>query len=287
MLRLLSSILVFLLLSAFGAKRDATTFYQSGVEHLDKKEFVAAIADFTHAISMKPKYKEAYFQRAKAKFFLSEEMSMSVEDALNDLLIAKTLGETDAIKFLLKKSNATCYTLTAKWRNKNEVFCLDYNNANLVRVPTHINELNNLLSLHLGNNKIKSLPLFLKMNNLLILDMSNNKLEFLPKTIHLLSSLTELYLSSNNLRTLPNEITQLKNLKILYLRNNKLEKLPTSIELMQSLEVLDISLNNLQNLPISIYKLRNLKALYLSGNKLSESEIIELKVRLPNTAIYF
>lgn len=284
--RFLLFIVIFCMSSAFKMK-DALTYYQSGLQHLDSREFVAAIADFTHAISINPKYREAYFQRGKAKLFLNEEVSINIKDALNDLIIAKELGDKEAIKLLLKKSNIECYTIKAKWKNKDDVFCLDYENASLTRFPHHINELQSLLSLHLSNNKIKSLPPFLKLKNLLVLDMDNNKLEFLPKTINFLSSLTELNVSANNLRTLPNEITQLKNLKTLYLRNNKLEKLPLKIEELQLLEVLDLSLNRLQLVPMSLYKMKNLKHLYLSGNPLSESEIQELKKRLPNAVIYF
>lgn len=287
MLRFLLFTFIFLIVCSFKTRRDEFSYYQSGIKHLDSKEFVAAIADFTHAISINPKYKEAYFQRAKAKFCLNEEFNINVKDALNDLITAKELGDKEAVKLLLKKSNIECYTLKAKWKTKEDVFCLDYENENLTRFPQHINELQSLLSLHLSNNRIKSLPPFLKLKNLLILDMDNNRLEVLPKTIHLLSSLTELNLSANNLRTLPNEITQLKALKTLYLRNNKLEKLPSKIDELQSLEVLDLSLNRLQLVPMSLYKMKNLKALYLSGNSLSESEIQELKKRLPNTVIYF
>jgi tetratricopeptide (TPR) repeat protein len=205
MLRFLLFLFTFFIVCSFKTMRDEFSYYQSGVKHLEKGAFVAAIADFTHAISINPKYKEAYFQRAKAKFCLNEEVNINVKDALNDLITAKELGDKEAIKFLLKKSNIECYTITAKWKSKSDIFCLDYENENLARFPQHINELNSLLSLHLSNNKIRSLPPFLKLKNLLVLDMDNNKLEYLTNTIYWLSSLTELNLSSNYLRTLPNE----------------------------------------------------------------------------------
>lgn len=286
MLRFFVCVYIIIATSAFRAK-DAISYYQSGLKHIDNKNFIAAISDFTHAISIKPAFKEAYYQRAKAKIYLNEEVKVVVKDIFNDLLKAQELGESEAIKLLMKKSEMECYTINANIDRKEDVFCLDYTNAALTKLPTHLDLYNSLFSLHLSYNKIVIIDKLPNLKNLLVLNINNNKLEKLPANISVLSALLELNASSNHLHTLPEEMVALKNLRVLYLRNNKLKKLPPQISNLQSLEILDLSLNQLKKLPAGLSTLKNLKALYLSGNDLSEKEVNLLKQQLSKTAIYF
>jgi hypothetical protein len=276
-----------LLLTSFIYLKDAKSYYDSGVNHLHNKHFIPAIADFTHAISINPRYKEAYFQRAKAKIMLSEETKIAVKDIFGDLLKARELGDRNATYLLWKKAQVECYTPKAQINTNDEIFCLDYSFNNLRTFPKTISHYNSLLALHLSNNKIKrinTLPIF---KNLLILDIAHNDLTYLPSNINQLSWIVELNLSFNQLRALPHTLPQLKNLKQLYLRNNKIEYLPMNMSQMQSLEVIDLSQNALKKLPSCLYKLKNLQAIYLYGNSIPENEINALKTQLPNTMIYF
>lgn len=286
MLKLIFYTLTLLIVSAFSFK-DAHSFYESGMAHLQNQNFVSAIADFTHAISINPSYREAYYQRAKAKLFLGEELKVTIKDIFHDLLKAKELGEVDAIKLLLKKAQMECYTIKARIKAQDEIFCLDYENANLTKMPNMPSKLYSLLSLHLNCNKIRSLGTLNFLPNLLILNIANNQLSSLPISIGELPSLVELNASSNNIRSMPIEITKLKHLKALYLRDNELEGLPTNIDSLKSLEVLDLSLNKLKKIPISLFKIKGLKRLYLSGNELKEADIDTLRQQLPNTVVYF
>lgn len=286
MLRLILFTTILFMLSSFSPK-DAGTFYESGMRHLQNRNFIAAIRDFTHAISINPAYREAYYQRAKAKLFLGETMSITIKDTFNDLLIAKQLGQADAVMLLMKKAQMECYTASAKLSTKSDIFCLDYENANLSKMPSLPSKLDLLLSLHLNFNKICSLNTLQFLPNLLILNIANNELDSLPASINQLPSLVELNASSNHLVALPTQISELKNLKVLYLRNNQLSSLPSNIEKLKSLEILDLSLNKLNKVPTYLFKIKNLKKLYLYGNDLKEKDVDFLRQQLPNTVVYF
>lgn len=286
MLRLIFYVILLFTTSAFSIK-DARFFYESGMKHLRNHDFVGAISDFTHAISIDPTYKEAYFQRANAKLLLGIEIRVAIKDIFSDLLRAKELGESEAVKLLLKKAQMECYTINAKFSPSEEVFCLDYENANITQMPAQAYGLGSLLSLHLSYNKMSTIGSLHRLHNLLILNIDNNELTTLPPTVGQLSSLIELNASNNNIITLPSEITQLQHLKTLYLRNNQLSQLPANIDKLASLEVLDLSLNKLKKIPAKLSKIKQLKRLYLTGNDLKQKDVNRLRQQLPHTEIYF
>jgi len=80
---------------------------------------------------------------------------------------------------------------------------------------------------------------------------------------------TRLYLSGNQLSSLPAEMGQLKNLTELFLSVNQLSLLPVEIWQLTNLTKLSLSRNQFSSLPAEIGQLKNLTELFLSDNQLS------------------
>ncbi len=92
----------------------------------------------------------------------------------------------------------------------------------------------------------------------------------LPRAIGRLTELRFLILDSNNLRTLPNELCQLRELIVLVVANNFLINLPDAIGNMAQLESIHATNNQIRDLPASFFTLKNLTFLDLSSNKLRQ-----------------
>lgn len=109
-----------------------------------------------------------------------------------------------------------------------------------------------------------------KLINLKVLMLDTNELYSVPKEISLLQSLERLSLSNNRLTSLPHGMARLKRLRSLHLANNKFEAFPLEVCDLEALEFLDLSDNLLVSIPADISKLVNLKTLLLNYNKLIE-----------------
>ncbi|MDJ0735785.1 MAG: COR domain-containing protein [Nostocaceae cyanobacterium] len=82
-----------------------------------------------------------------------------------------------------------------------------------------------------------------------------------------------LNLDSNQLKKLPESITQLSNLTMLSLAFNQLITIPESLTKLSNLTILDLSSNKFKTLPEFITKLSNLTVLHLSNNPLETPPI--------------
>ncbi|MFX1255783.1 MAG: leucine-rich repeat domain-containing protein [Promethearchaeota archaeon] len=122
---------------------------------------------------------------------------------------------------------------------------------------------------------------FIAINDRVIsLGIPNKGLIILPESIGKLSSVQDIQLFSNQLKTLPESLGDLKSLRLLNLVNNKLEILPESFTCQKSLQDLFLNRNKLEMLPESFSKLKSLQRLNLRSNQLKT--LPESILELPN-----
>jgi len=107
-----------------------------------------------------------------------------------------------------------------------------------------------------------------RLINLKVLVLDTNDLYTIPKEISLLQSLERLALGNNYLSSLPHGMDRLSHLRSLHLGNNKFEAFPLELCELQALEFLDLSANLLVAVPCDVSKLVNLKTLLLNYNKI-------------------
>ena len=136
------------------------------------------------------------------------------------------------------------------------------------------NKLNNLISLNLVDNAIKSIgdgyDLDLRgLSSLEHLSIANNRINFISKTaFNHTVKLPYLNISDNALTALSPELfTPLTSLDVLILDNNKFNDIPLIIS---NISTLSMNCNNITYLkPSSLDMLLNLRKLSLAGNKIS------------------
>ncbi|MDJ0554367.1 MAG: leucine-rich repeat domain-containing protein [Microcoleaceae cyanobacterium MO_207.B10] len=102
------------------------------------------------------------------------------------------------------------------------------------------------------------------------LDLRNNEIKIIPESITNLVNLTHLHLASNKLTQIPESITNLVNLTHLHLDSNKLTKIPESITNLVNLKTLDFRNNEIKIIPESITNLVSLTWLSFHNNKLTK-----------------
>ncbi|MEH1885247.1 COR domain-containing protein, partial [Nostoc sp.] len=108
-----------------------------------------------------------------------------------------------------------------------------------------------------------------QLTNLQTLYLSFNQLSSLPPEFGQLTNLQTLYLSFNQLSSLPPEFGQLTNLQTLELSRNQLSSLPPEFGQLTNLQSLYLGSNQLSSLPPEFGQLTNLQTLYLNSNQLS------------------
>jgi tetratricopeptide (TPR) repeat protein len=282
------SAFLMLCLSAFTILGEAEEYYQKGMESYQKQDYMQAIGDFTSAISLREDYAEAYYQRARAKDMLGKQAGFFSADMCFDLINAMKRGHQASLDMLRKKSNVQCHNAETMLIEPEVVFCADLSSHVLFKLPDYTDQLPYIAHLNLFDNRFSSMPDgILAFKYLVHLDMSSNALEHIHQEIGKLKWLAELNLNKNKITKIPSALCTLTQMRQLYLRHNNLIELPEAIGQMKALEELDLALNQLKSLPASITSLKNLKKLILVGNPIPASVIEELKVKMPQTEIFF
>lgn len=285
-----ATVTLFFLLICFGsqAQGDAQAYFDAGVKNIKGKEYVKAIGDFTNALSIRVSYADAYFQRAKAKTLLGEEMGFVNSEACSDYVQAMRYGHKEASTLLRNQCMNECFDTRTAFLEPEMVYCADFGSKVLTEIPVNTPLLTNLVRLSLFNNKFTKYPESISnLYTLVSLDLSANKLTEIPASISKLTNLKEVNLSKNFLVDLPYEFGNLQDLTFLNLRSNMLVEIPKSISRLKALETLDLSLNKLTGVPMELTLLKNLKTLNLVGNDIPKNKQEIISKLLPNTKIYF
>ncbi|XP_011403198.2 PREDICTED: leucine-rich repeat and calponin homology domain-containing protein 1-like [Amphimedon queenslandica] len=119
-----------------------------------------------------------------------------------------------------------------------------------------------------GNRFDKFPKQLLRCENLVSLNLHNNSLRSIPEEIIRYCELKELYISRNFIQALPASIVSMGKLTLLAANNNRLTDLPSDIGKMKSLKNLDVSCNDLVDLPSSIVDMLSLTHLNIRRNEI-------------------
>ncbi len=279
---------VFLFSSILVAQEDPAEYFEKGNEFLGNGQYIEAIGEYTHALSIDPGMGMAYLNRAKAKKGLAEQFGFNDTELCHDLVAALHQGLLEARDLMEEKCMGHCFSQKTAFLVPEDVFCADFSSSVMYELPSSLDSLKNLVKLNMYNNKLTVLHDDVReLSYLVELDLSSNKLTEVHDGIAGLKFLHHLNLNKNEIKTLPAKFGDLENLTELYLRNNYIKEFPTSVARLKKLEKLDLALNELTDLPVEIANLVNLKELILVGNEISPANQKKISGLLPNCKIYF
>lgn len=158
----------------------------------------------------------------------------------------------------------------------NNLNVFDFSDNQIEILSDEIQNLKNLKILRLNNNKIEMInERIVELKNLQEIEIRKNKLQhFLPNVnIYKIQwdSLVLLDLSMNNVKIIPNIITNLKNLRVLQMGFNLINNIDILFtEKLANLEVLNFSNNKIDSISDEIYILnKNLNFLNIENNNLT------------------
>ena len=113
--------------------------------------------------------------------------------------------------------------------------------------------------------------------------ITTTQIQSLPESISNLDELVTLYLEWNHLTMLPQTFTGLSGLKNLYISNNKIEYLNSDFGDLTELKILDAGYNYISEIPDSFINLENLEYLWLFNNDIDYiPNICDLNIQWSN-----
>lgn len=158
----------------------------------------------------------------------------------------------------------------------NKLRVLDLAGNQLASLGGDFSQLTALEWLDLSRNQLPGFPASLtNLSKLRFINLNRNKISEVGTGLSRLTQLDSLFMDGDffnkadkKIKTLPDDICQLKNLKKLTLKDNVIEKLPACIDGLTSLVSLDLRGNVITLLPASFSKLPSLQILDLKSNDL-------------------
>ncbi|OCT64459.1 protein flightless-1 homolog [Xenopus laevis] len=156
--------------------------------------------------------------------------------------------------------------------NLTDLLYLDLSDNKLDSLPPQMRRLVHLQTLILNNNpllhaQLRQLPAMTALETLHLRNTQRTQSN-LPTSLEVLTNLSDVDLSMNELTRIPECLYTLPNLKRLNLSSNQISEISLCIDQWAQLETLNLARNQLTSLPSAICKLAKLKKLYLNSNKL-------------------
>ncbi|XP_069760194.1 leucine-rich repeat-containing protein 10 [Narcine bancroftii] len=126
-------------------------------------------------------------------------------------------------------------------------------------------------TMDLSGKHLRTFPLQVcAFTELVKLYLSNNNLRSLPPELHLLGCLQVLALDFNRFKELPQAVCRLRQLSALYLGNNDLSDLPAELSSLTELKTLWMEGNCFEQIPRVVSELKHLRVLHAGCNQLTE-----------------
>ena len=173
-------------------------------------------------------------------------------------------------KLDLSRCGFTALPSRFPWEELRRMGELDASDNQLSALPDGMEGLPRLRILLLGWNRFVALPAVVRtLPALEVLGMQGNQLASLGEG-ELPRRLTQLLLSDNVLRALPDSVPRLPSLRRLALSGNALEQLPATLADIETLEALGLAGNRLRpqgGLPAELFKLPRLSWISVAANE--------------------
>jgi len=147
----------------------------------------------------------------------------------------------------------------------------------ITELSPQIVQLHSLQSINLSHNSLAAGINYERLSQLPQLEslwLTSNNLGTLPPEIGLMSSLRNLYIEHNNLSELPEEMSQLSKVWILHAGHNNFKELPVVFTKMKGLLLLHANNNGIEKIPENYAQDHySLVGLVMNYNALSETDI--------------
>ena len=216
--------------------------------------------------------KVSLFSRLSSNYYIADIALEYLHT--NALIVLSTQSKhfkDKAYNLLLKRETQYQYHQFGK------IFILK-SSKTLTIVPKEFKYIKDITYLSLSCNFLKTIPNSIFIEQLKYLYLYSNNLTSISDNLGKSINLKELHLNNNRLKTIPRSIGQLKNLRTLYLNNNQIETLPDTIGQLIQIKFIGLSDNLLSSIPNTFGNLKQLRNLFIEHNQL-QIEDIPISVR--------
>ncbi|WP_336518153.1 hypothetical protein [Pollutibacter soli] len=182
------------------------------------------------------------------------------------ILSLKSFGQEDKEVVFNSIKEALVNPLTVK--------SLDISDQKLSQLPNDVIKLTKLEKIDIGSNPdldlVQAFDILKQIGSLKILWLTDGRIKTIPNNISELKNLEELWLDDNELATFPEPVKQLKSLKYLRLFGNKIKMLSFKKQELPNLIYIDLCYNEFETFPVQLSALLSLKRVIIWHNTINK-----------------